>query len=264
MTKQLIINADDFGRTRGINDGILHAHRKGCLSSTSALTGMPYISEGLQQAATKAPDLGIGVHLNVSQEQPLLPAGQVPTLVDHTGKFIEFHKEPARLADIRPEQLHAEWHAQIERFYALGSEPDHLDSHQHIAYMSLENFQVFLSLAQEFNLPIRFPPDEYLQRMGETAARALVKEYRIKAPESCIITFFRDGVTREHLLSIFATLPEGTHELMCHPARVDQELIGTSTYAHERKVELDLLTDPEILGALDASGIELASFQVFA
>ena len=262
MTKQLIINADDFGRTRGINEGIIHTHRKGCLSATSALTGMPYIIEGLQQAATKAPDLGIGVHLNVSQEQPLLPAERVPTLVDNAGNFIEFHKAPERLADIRPAQLHVEWHAQIERFYALGSEPDHLDSHQHIAYMSLENFRVFLSLAQEFGLPIRFPPVEYLQRLGEAATRAMVKEYRIKAPDSCIITFFRDGVTREHLLGIFASLPEGIHELMCHPARVDQELIDTSTYAHERQTELDLLTDPEVLNALDANGIELASFQV--
>jgi len=264
MTKQLIINADDFGRTQGINEGILQAHCRGCLSSTSALTGMPYIKEGLNQAAAKAPGLGIGVHLNVSQEGPLLPADQVPTLVDAAGNFIEFHKEPSRLAGIDPAQLHAEWQAQIERFYALGSEPDHLDSHQHIAYMSLENFRVFLSLAQEFDLPVRFPPHEYLQHMGESAARDLVREFGIQAPDSCIITFFREGITREHLFQIFNSLPEGTHELMCHPALVDQELIDTSTYAHERKVELDLLTNPEVLEALDASNIDLVSFQALA
>jgi hypothetical protein len=87
--RQLIVNADDFGYSSGVNRGILEAHRQGIVTSTSVMVNQRAAPAGTKQALTDAPDLGLGLHLILTQGRPVLPPGQVPSLVGGDGRF--FH-----------------------------------------------------------------------------------------------------------------------------------------------------------------------------
>ena len=111
---RLIVNADDFGMSRGISDAILLAHRRGFLTSASLMTNMP-AAEYAAACLAKAPALGVGVHLNICDGRPLMPIGEVPTLVDAKGAF-----HPARVMirklwrwQVSGRQIEAEFRAQI-------------------------------------------------------------------------------------------------------------------------------------------------------
>src|SRR5512135_1195324 len=82
MSKQLIINADDFGRTRGISEGIIRAHKEGIVTSATAMMNMPGVANDLSKAKTEAPTLGLGVHLTFTAGRPLLPTEWVSSLID--------------------------------------------------------------------------------------------------------------------------------------------------------------------------------------
>jgi predicted glycoside hydrolase/deacetylase ChbG (UPF0249 family) len=87
MGKQLIVNADDYGRTAGVVEGILRAHQQGIVTSTTAMMNMPGIEAALQRAQSY-PDLGLGIHLVFSAWRPLLPPERIPSLVDDDGAFL--------------------------------------------------------------------------------------------------------------------------------------------------------------------------------
>ena len=78
MTKRLIVNADDFGRTHQVSDGILSAHCDGIVTSTTVMMSMPGAARDLTRALAEAPKLGLGVHLVFTAGRPLLPPEWVP------------------------------------------------------------------------------------------------------------------------------------------------------------------------------------------
>lgn len=260
MNKKLIVNADDFGRTASITDGILRAHQQGIVTSCTAMINISASEGALREAASTCPALGIGVHLNITHGLPLLPAKQVPSLVNARGKFRHFNRDGLLIASIDPKQLRAEWGAQVEKIVSLGIRPDHLDSHHHMAYLDLSLFTVFLDVAAAFRLPIRFPPEEYHHALGGQDIRRMITERGLTAPQSCQTGFFGAGVSREKILDIVRALPDGTHELMCHPGLPDAQLRATSAYGIEREQELAILTDPAVIAALVQHGVGLSRF----
>jgi len=158
MTKYLIVNADDYGHTAGISEGIRRAHLQGIVTSTTAMMNRPASILELPKAQSLCPNLGLGVHLTLTTGQPLLPPGQIPSLVDENGNF--YHSDPfiARLNQINPDQALAEWRAQVELFTRVtGRKPDHLDSHHHSSYFTPALFERMLILASELGCPIRKP-----------------------------------------------------------------------------------------------------------
>ena len=160
MTRLLIVNADDYGRSAGVSRGILHAHREGIVTSTTAMIGMPGVEEQLVEAL-QCPELGIGLHLVHTHWRPVLPPESIPALVDEDGLFLGQHTLWARCDGIPADQLEAEWTAQVERFVALAARPpDHLDCH-HYVHVYPPFFQVYADLAARYQLPLRvpFPPE---------------------------------------------------------------------------------------------------------
>ena len=157
MSRQLIVNADDFGRSRGVSDGILRAHRDGIVTSTTAMMNMPGVTHDLLRAADEAPRLGLGVHLTFTAGRPLLPMEWVRSLVDEHDHFLSqaaIMQQPTR---IDPDELMSELKAQVTTFKnALGHLPDHLDAH-HFVHLYPPLFRVYLDLADSFDLPIRLP-----------------------------------------------------------------------------------------------------------
>lgn len=260
--KNLIVNADDLGLTSGVTNGIVQACSRGIVTSTSAIMNKTHISSDLNRTRQACPRLGIGVHLIITEGQPLLPASEVPSLVDKTGRFLELHHHPEYINRINPYELRAEWEAQINAFIALGFKPDHLDSHHHISYYNPDIFKVMLGLAREFGLPIRYPPLEFIGVLGKDNVAHWLKDYGVKAPHGCITSFYGEdnAISKEKMLEIIRAIGEGTYEVMCHPGYADEELIESSSYNKPREQELAVLTSAEVMEAVQAEGISLVSF----
>ncbi len=277
--RQLIVNADDYGRTPGVSRGILDAHRLGIVTSTTVMINRPDIDAQLAEALA-FPRLGVGLHLVFTAGRPLLPAEQVPGLVDGEGLFLEQHQLWAQAEQTPVGQLCAELAAQVERFVALaGRQPDHLDCH-HFVYLYPPFFQVYLDLAARLDLPVRvpFPPETDFRRATSALSflegfprdlvrgmvvsdSALLRSRHLAHPDRFLDSFFgREALTLEHLLALVARLPAGVSELMCHPGYDDPALAGSS-YRAEREVELRLLTDPRLPSNLEQAGVELVTFQ---
>ena len=123
MSKQLIVNADDYGRTAGVTRGIIQAHLEGIVTSTTVMMNMAQVEDALG-LARDCPDLGIGVHLVFTAWRPVLLPAEVPSLVDADGHF---HSQEAIMSNpnrIDTDELKAELRTQIEHLRALGREPD--------------------------------------------------------------------------------------------------------------------------------------------
>ena len=116
MTRQLIVNADDFGRTRGVSAGILRAHLEGIVTSTTAMMNMPGVAADLHQAKSEAPRLGLGVHLNFTAGRPLLPPEWCASLVDEHGHFLTQEAIMANPDRLKPDELREELKSQITTF----------------------------------------------------------------------------------------------------------------------------------------------------
>ena len=126
MTRRLIVNADDWGLTRGVSDGILAAHRHGIVSSTTVLVTAPLDRE--QVARLRDAGLGVGVHVNLTLGAPLTRGR---SLVDGDGRFVRDARRAA--ARVTAADVRAEVEAQVERFEStLKRRPTHLDSHHHV------------------------------------------------------------------------------------------------------------------------------------
>src|SRR5512134_2504252 len=108
MTRQLIVNADDFGRTRGVSAGILRAHQEGIVTSTTAMMNMSGVAADLHLAQTEAPRLGLGVHLNFTAGRPLLPPEWCASLVDEHGHFLTQDAVAAAPERLKPDEMREE------------------------------------------------------------------------------------------------------------------------------------------------------------
>ncbi len=283
MARYLIVNADDFGRSRGVNLGILKAHKEGIVTSTSFMVNQPFAQEGAS-ILKDTPSLGAGVHLVFSTGRPVLPPEKVPTLVDSQGFFLTQEALLVNPEKVSPEELKAEFKAQIERFRTLVErEPDHLDCH-HFAHVHPHFFAVYVQVAREEGLPIRNPLPRSPQEIAiilstlPSALKDLPQEVALSllevdqklassapAPDRFIGSFFGEGaVTLENLLAILENVDEGVTELMCHPAFVDEELLSSSGYALPREKELEILCHPKVRQKVEELGIELVNFSILS
>ncbi len=268
MSKRLIVNADDYGHTRGVSQGIRQAHLQGIVTSTTTMMNYPGADEDLRAAVSECPRLGLGLHLVLTSGSPLLPAAEVPGLVDTEGKFFKYDPFVERMNGINLQQVNLEWHAQVEAFKkAVGRLPDHLDSHHHSSYFTPALFELMLDLADELNVPIRLPfnmEGTALAGINFPQAGSRLANRKHGYAQFFLDSFYDEGVTLENLTSIFQHIAgdeqHDTFELMTHPAVVDEDLIKTSIYNEMRAEELKLLCHETTISTLKALGIELINF----
>jgi len=245
--KRLIVNADDLGRTAGINAGIFEAHHQGVVTSATLMVN--YAAAAAVPALWRdAPTLGIGLHVALTGGPSALPPAQIPSLVDAGGHL---PSKPEGLGAARLEDVLKEARAQLKRFRDLmGRDPSHLDSHHHSHRLPVV-LDALVTLAWETGLPVR---------NASPATLARLRAEDIRTTDAFVETFFDAGATLPNLLQILDGLGPGSTELMCHPAHVDDELRQSSSYADVRERELAVLTDREVRQALQALGIKLATF----
>lgn len=131
LAQRVIFNADDFGRSRSVNEAVIRAHREGVLTTASLMVNGEAFDEAVQ-LARQHPSLGVGLHLTLVKGKATLPPGQIPGLVNARGEFTgnavaaglnAFFKRSLRA------QLEAEIRAQMVKFQATGLVMDHLNGH---------------------------------------------------------------------------------------------------------------------------------------
>jgi predicted glycoside hydrolase/deacetylase ChbG (UPF0249 family) len=267
--KRLIINADDFGWSEGVVQGIIDLYEAGVVNSSSCMTNLP----SWPQAAAflrQHPHSGAGVHLVFNEGHPILPAEKVPALIKGDGRFLNDFQI---LRSFRPgttAQLRAEFRAQVDRFVQdVGRPPDHLDNHSSVSYARPDRFSVTLELAQEYDLPIRAPFGDDLEEMATDinriwrfpirlirkvggAYRRRVDRAGIGRPDTLLLGFSPRGPgTVEHLLSVIESARNNwISELLTHPGYD----------GGWREEELLALLDPRVRARLDEPDIELVDF----
>jgi chitin disaccharide deacetylase len=290
--KQLIVNADDFGLTAGVTEGILDAHREGIVTSATLMAKGAAFDLAVE-VSRRAPGLGVGVHLNLSEGIPVSPPGRIMTLVDHRGRL---HFTPGRLLQallrrsINLDEVEAELRAQIAKVVRAGISPTHLDGHKHVHVLP-GVADIVIRLAMEFGIPsVRCPLEGPLgfpnpvgarksggapllkQYLVSRAVSAFAWQFRRKLAEASLrcpaqfyglsYTGFLDALSIQDLLD---RLPEGTSELMCHPGYSDASLVSTGTrLLIEREVELFALCSPLIKTLVTSQGIRLVHYQSLA
>ena len=271
---KLIVNADDFNRSEGVNQGIMRAHLEGIVSTTTVMMNLGLARERLQTARDKCPRLGFGVHLNITFGRPLYPPTEVPSLVDKDGLFLKLKDHLAASGRIDLGDLEREWMRQIDRFLELGIPLDHLDSHHHTAVLSQPIFELFLEIADRYGCGVRNPkpwdlefsdirsiyPEPIVQFVLQDT-EWLLKSRSIAHPDGFLSSFFGPGVTLAHLTQLISSLPSGRFELMCHPGVLDAPLASGSSYSKMREKELEVLTNPKIRSLLEAGSIEVHTFR---
>ena len=278
----MVVNADDFGISPRINEGVVRAHREGIVTSTS-LMAVGRAFEHAVQCCRDTPTLDIGVHLTLIAEQPLLTSRS--SLTGNDGRFPESAGAFLRrwlTGSIRQADVQAEWSAQIERVLAQGIRVTHLDSHQHVHCLpGLADLSQ--CLAKRYHIPFVRVPVEDLRRgqwsslhgikrlLGGAVLRVcwtLARLNGARETEWGAVRFlgFHDGgrLDELRLKRMLRTLRPGEiYELMCHPGlRPDEPDIQRWTYRHE--VEMNALKHPSIRSEIAARGIQLCSFAELA
>lgn len=242
--RRLIVNADDFGMTRGVSAGILAAHSHGIVTSTTVLVTAD-LDRDLLAEARDLP-LGLGLHVNLTLGTPLTRGR---SLVSAEGRFVRDARRSAARADARDVEREVE--AQIARFLSLVRRPPtHLDTHHHVGLLPPVR-EVVLAAAARLGVAVR---------SQDALARARARTAGLRTPdhffgESGPEAYWSRARTLDHL----RRLPSGVSEFMTHPALFDAGLAG-SRYGRQRETELCALGAPETRGAVAALGITLCHF----
>lgn len=244
---ELIINADDLGLTPGCNDGIMLALTEGIVTDTTLMVNTDYTQDALVKLQQHGIDR-VGLHLNLTYGQPVRPAGQVPSLVDTQGRFRR--KAATAVPLMHPDEVKREWNAQVEKFLTTGLGLTHLDSHHH-AHTYSELLGIAIELAQQLQVPLR---------QGNAAWRQAIRTAEVFTTDAISLAFYEQGATLSNLQEIIESHPDGTMEIMCHPAKPDQLLYDISSYNHWRANELVVLTSPEMRDFLSQKGVRLIGF----
>lgn len=254
--KRLIVNADDLGRSAGIDAGIVAAHERGIVTSTTLMANAP----GAANAAARVrdlPRLAVGVHLVLTYARPLTDPAKIPSLVEADGAFPRSPAAIMGLGRVVAEQALVEYEAQYRRAAELlGTEPSHLDSHHWVHDEPALEWAIG-ELASRTGAAVR---------QHDAAQRERFRTRGLRTPDLFSRAFQHGANVRsESLLRILQVLAADgatSTELMCHPGEAgDEELIATSGYARERPVELATLTDPAIRAAVLQHGFVLSTFR---
>jgi len=294
--RYLIINADDFGMSDGVTEGIIRAWQKGVVTNTSALINLDGAPERIVRAHAEHPDLPIGLHLNLTLGKPILSPEKIPTLVDDKGNFYDRFQIFEHLYEMSVDELRAELFAQAEALRATGVTFDHIDYHQHLMVTHTPFYPLVCEMARKYRVPVRQPvPESFYGQIkvrgksgGATMQTAMKfvtqypwlllrlvpgmvsSTYRHKAvlldnagikTTNWLVMALYDRPSVRNFISMLEQLPPGVSEVVVHPGIIDAQLeaLGGS-YVRQRADELTMLTDARVRDALDESRVELVDF----
>jgi hopanoid biosynthesis associated protein HpnK len=288
--RRLIVNADDFGFTSGVNRAIIEAHSRGVVTSTSLMANGRAFAQAVKLAQT-VPNLSVGCHVVLIDGEPVLAPPQIPSLVSHSNVSAPAFRDSLKSFAARalagrldPQQIAAEAGAQIRKIQAAGIAVSHVDTHKH-THLFPRVLKPVLRAARACGVrAVRNPfgprrplhAKHLLTRPGLWTRLAEVRLLRAFAGS------FRESANREGFASpdgtlgivvtgaldeilfraIAESIPEGTWEFVCHPGYNDNDLRAAATRLRQsRETELRVLTLPGARDILAQQGIELISYR---
>jgi hopanoid biosynthesis associated protein HpnK len=273
---RLILNADDFGRSTGINHAVIRAHRQGLLTSTSLMVTGQAAAEATD-LARQTPTLAVGLHLVLADGRPASPAAAIPHLVDPEGGFPDnpaaagwhyFRSREAR------KELAGELRAQFELFASSGLPLSHVDGHCHL-HMHPAVFPLVVSLARKYGAGgIRVVRDawrlgldpgdpHFLTRVGWTLCFALLARWcrrRLRSSPlpyvSRVCGLLRTGrMSEDYVARLLHNLDVPTAEIYFHPAESGEHLRWGANMG-----DLETLLSVRLARIIEEQGIRLASY----
>jgi len=280
--KYLIVNADDFGLTSGVNRAVIEAHAHGILTSTTIMANMRAFDEAVQ-LAKEHPSLGVGLHFNITQGKPVARASDVQSLLDPHGEFLGTSTALLRrtlTGRLKLSEIELELRAQIERALNSGLKLTHIDSHKHSHALPPVCDAITRVIGDYGIQAVRLPRERWrmpslgynskliaqsagafglaqLCRVGESSLR----KAGVKTADSFFGIAQTGFWTKQWLLELIESLPEGASELMSHPGYEDVDLALAKTRLRaSRANELSLLTSADVIAAVRKNKIQLASY----
>jgi hopanoid biosynthesis associated protein HpnK len=270
VSRRLIVNADDFGRSRSINAAVIRAHREGILTAASLMVNEQASDEAIA-LAQENPRLGVGLHLTLLCGHSALPPEKIPGLVNHRR---EFGDSPAGVGfryffarNLRG-QLRDEIAAQFDRFRATGLPLDHVNGHLHfhlhptVFAILMENTAAWgithLRLTRDpFWFNARLARGHWIYRAGHALihhvlggrARPVLGRREIKHTGVVFGLLQNARVDEDYITRLLPVLPPGDSELYSHPC-LDQ-------FRHE----FDGLVSPRVKALVEAQGVQLIRYQ---
>ena len=274
MSRQLIVNADDFGRTPSVSQGICDAHLDGIVTTTTVMINLPGALEDLRRGIDRAPSLAFGVHLNLTCGKPLSAPDRVPSLVDANGVFHNKNQIFANPGMLDLAEIMVECKAQVDRFLQAEIVLDHIDSHHHLGIANTGIWKIQAQLAADYDCGVRtpFPKDIAEEDLPNLFPTDMIHFSRVQAseqltskgiphPDYFFASFFGNSAVLDHLLKLIQDIPDGVSEIMCHPGYSDEALEKTSIYNRIRERELSVLTDQRVISAITSGNIELHTYK---
>jgi chitin disaccharide deacetylase len=257
--RTLVVNADDFGFTPDVNQGIVEAHRNGILTSTTLMATGAAFDDAVRQAR-EYPSLDIGCHL-VLVGQPPFPSS-VAAL--------------AQAVALKRIQIYEALSAQVRKILDAGLQPTHLDTHKH-THLLPQVLDAVARLSQDFKIPwVRRPFDFPLQpgaipwktrainrglRVVRTRFERVLRAHHCRFTDHFAGFQFTGHYDAALLAQLIRQLPEGSTEFMCHPGRCGSSLQSARTRLKQsREQELRALTSKEVRTALEEEEVHLTSF----
>jgi len=286
--RRLIINADDFGLTSGVNRAVVEAHEYVVVTSTTLMANGQAFEQAIALAQSQ-PRLGVGCHIVLVDGAPLLDQTAVRSLLDQRGNSGRPHFRQgisrfgvlALLHQLDENEIEAEAAAQIRKLQAAGITVTHIDSHKH-THLFPRVLRPLLRAAASCGVRAIRNPFERIQGSQLAASpslwrrwtevgilRGLARQFREAVQEAGIATpdgtlaIVATGSLNERLFRLMLeNLPDGTWELVCHPGYNDADLQAVQTRLREsREQELRILTSSATRDLLAANGIEIVSFR---
>jgi predicted glycoside hydrolase/deacetylase ChbG (UPF0249 family) len=268
----LIVNADDYGLTTAVSEGILRAHRDGVVTSTSVLALAPGFGPSIGWLRD-VPALGVGAHLAaVGEDPPLLSAREIPTLVDRRGRLPSSWRRllPRLLARrVDPADIGREFSAQLAAIRGAGLTVDHLDTHQHV-HLWPGVREVVLDLAVRAGIPaVRVTRSAARSPVGATVRRLAARlESEARADGlACPLDAAGldeagrlDVATAVGALDLLAGRARSCVELSAHPGARDDPDRHRYRWGYRWGDELDALCAPEVRAAVDRHGFRLGTY----
>jgi len=283
--RRLIVNADDFGLTPGVNRAIVEAHVKGVVTSATLMANASGFEDAVRLAKS-APNLSVGCHVVLVDGFPLLSPSRIPTLTDGAdsrrfAKSISRFGLRALRGRVDPNEVEMEVIAQIQKLQAAGLQPSHLDTHKH-AHIFPQILIPLLRAAKACGVRAVRNPFGSIAFSAVVARPKLWKRYGQLMLLNPLAGRFRGRVHTEGMvtpdgsLGVVATgilderlieltvdnLPNGTWEFVTHPGYNDADLDGVATRLRQsRETELQLLTSSAFREKLEHCGIEVISYR---
>ena len=279
MDRRVIVNADDFGLCEGVNRAIVEAHTNGVLTSATIMANMPAAEEAVEIAG-RLPNLGVGVHLNLTEGQPVSKTDDVRLLLNTDGQFGCSIGKLSLFSLISPKfrkAIKTELAAQVQWVVDRGIKPTHLDSHKHIHSFPVI-YPIVCGLAKRFGIAaIRWPfepkavsamPWPLLSEGGRERSRLVRIMARINRLQNS--NFLKNDVflgvahTGKIDVSFFRAVAlynsAAVAEIMAHPGFVEGMENVRTRLVQQRRVELDALCSEKAKQYIRDAGIKLVHY----